>query len=216
MRREGATRHDGQKGGKKSRGKTRHTAHHDLGHPERLQDPLPPATPLKSMRPKSFPAMPKTRDFGFPAEIPALPDGYRRNTFMLMTRNPHDLFAYWEFTPDRLASRKAQMRDGQEYREVIRLCWPSHALFDVNFVFLPVSFDAGRSNLRVPHPGLSYWAEIGWLSSNGDFTPMLVSNESEPIERCKNALQAVGASDRFLPSTEIETGVSTPVNTEEE
>lgn len=128
-----------------------------------------------------------TVETGFPVSTPNLPGGYFPSTLILMTRDPDELFANWEFTPAQLAHAKAQRVYGEEYREVIRLSWPPRSLFDVNFTFLPVSFDSRRANLRVPYPGFSYRAEIGWLGSNGDFIPILVSNQSATIEHWGNA-----------------------------
>ncbi len=198
MRREGSPHHQGQVG--KARGKTRHTAHHDLGHPQRTPQTVSQKPPERDEKQKprsgSKPSgeEEKHRDaidrpgkkasaaeFAFVDSSP-LPE-FGHDTFVLTRRNLTELFAYWEISPARLIAGEAKKRAGEEYAEVIRLSWPPASLFAVNFSFFPIAFHTRRSALRVPFEGLAYQAEIGWLGSQGDFIPVLASNRSDAAAR---------------------------------
>jgi hypothetical protein len=155
----------------------------------------PPKTGPKPSRPKSFPNTPTAGESGFPEHVPALPEGYLRDEFVLMTRDPALLFGYWEMTPGRVASKAAEKRSDEEYAEVFRLSWPARTLFDLNFALLPVAFSDRRAYLQAPFPGLVYRAEIGWLGSRGNFIPVLASNEIAAPPSGTDVAAPMGASE---------------------
>lgn len=142
----------------------------------------PPKKSPRPARPKSFPAHPVEKNFGFSPGVPDLPDAYGDNRLVLMTKDPEYLFAYWEVTPERLAESGKAKRSGEEYREAMRLNWEPRDLFETNFAVLPVELDARKWYLKVPYAGISYHVEIGWLGEDGHFVPVLASNPSDAPE----------------------------------
>jgi hypothetical protein len=162
-----------------------------------------PAAPAR--RPKSFAPRDVERGFGFPADVPELPGLYGEDRLVLMTKDPEYLFAYWEVTPEKLASGEKVKRRGEEYREALRLNWASRDIFERNFAVLPVSLGARKWYLRVPFSGLAYQVEIGWLGETGHFISLLTSNPSDAPEswnatrrRLKDAAGKGGVLGRTL------------------
>jgi hypothetical protein len=138
--------------------------------------------PPPPRRPKSFAAPETARGYGFAEGAPELPETYGEDRLTLMVKDPDYLFAYWEITPARLAEAVKAKRAGADYREAMRLNWDARGLFEANYALLPVSFSARRWYLRVPHSGLPYRLELGWLGSQGHFISLLDSNVSDSPE----------------------------------
>jgi hypothetical protein len=143
--------------------------------------PVPAIAPVLR-RPKSFTAPETARGYGFAEGAPELPETYGEDRLTLMVKDPDYLFAYWEITPERLAQAAKSKRAGADYREAMRLNWDARGLFEANYALLPVSFSARRWYLRVPHSGLPYRLELGWLSDQGHFISLLDSNVSDSPE----------------------------------
>ncbi len=150
--------------------------------PSTPSTPRPTSKRPATSRPVAFPARDVERPYGFPPETPELPAVYGENRFVLMTKDPETLFAYWEITPALKNECEKGMRRGENYQEALRLNWPARDIFDNNFVVFPVAFTARKWYVRVPFPGLSYHAEIGWLGGNGHFVPLMTSNPSDAPE----------------------------------
>src|SRR4051812_48085936 len=112
-------------------------------------------------------------------EKPYAASGCLQDEFVLAPRNEHTLYGYWAVTRERI-EKAAERLGGRECREVIRLTWSAQSLFDLNFIFWPVSFASNGESLRVPFSGLAYTAELGWIDSEGNFISLLSSNESRP------------------------------------
>jgi hypothetical protein len=147
-------------------------------------------TPSKTLRPKAFPARDAEKAFGFSAGVPELPESYGEDRLVLMTQDPEYLHAYWEITPVQYAASEAAKREGEEYREALRLNWVARDLFAPNFALLPVTLTARKAYLRVPYSGLSYQVEIGWVSEQGHFISILGrSNRSDAPESWKQTRQ---------------------------
>ena len=162
---------------------------------------LPKAAKPATRRPRAYPHPEIARDYGFPADTPELPGTYGEDRFVLMTKNPEYLFAYWEITPERRDAAEKAKRPGEEYREAMRLIWSPRTLFDANYSLIPVSLDARKWYVRAPFSGLSYQAELGWLGSRGHFVPLLVSNPSDAPESwtaTRKRLGAAAAADGVL------------------
>lgn len=161
--------------------------------PGRVSKAIPAAAPASAPataaretsgthRPVSFPPRDVERPYGFPSATPELPVAYGVDRFVLMTRNPEFLFAYWEITPARQAASEQALRRGERYHEALRLTWPARDIFEQNFAMLSITFTARKWYLHVPFPGLSYQAELGWLGESGHFVPLLASNSSDAPE----------------------------------
>ncbi|HEX2613562.1 MAG TPA: DUF4912 domain-containing protein [Fibrobacteria bacterium] len=133
-------------------------------------------------RPKSFAIGEHARNYGFAEGAPELPEAYGEDRLTLMVKDPDYLFAYWEITPERFAQADKTKHAGAEYREAMRLNWEARGLFEANYALMPVSLSARRWYVRVPHSGLSYRLEIGWLGSQGHFISLLDSNVSDSPE----------------------------------
>lgn len=158
------------------------------------------------LRPKSFPDLPVEKDFGFPDSTPDLPSAYDRDTLVLMAQDPQYFFAYWELTPSLFELRSLEKVDGHEYAEVLKLNWEPRSLFDQNFRFIPISFQARRWYLAAPFENATLDVELGWLGDQGHFIPLLRSNTAqnpETWEKTKQRLQsaqgALQASVRQIP-----------------
>lgn len=156
---------------------------------------------LKLLRPKSFQQLPVEKPFGFPDEIPELPENYHRDRLVLMSKEPEYLFSYWEITPELLAEKEMEKHDDEEYREVFKLNWPARSLFDLNFALLPISFASRRWYLRSPFPGLTFHADLGWLGNHGHFIPIISSNDAESPENWESTVQRLKDQGETLAYT---------------
>ncbi len=168
---------------------------------EPLAKDKPVSPPVKKtsrvVRPKSFEQLHAITEHGFAPEV-ELPENYGRDRLVLMTQEPDILFSYWEITPSQLRIKESAKRDGEGYREALKLNWPAQSLFEPNFAVIPVTFAARRWYLKVPFPGLLYQVEIGWLGRNGEFISILESNPSESPESWEATLQRLGKGSEIL------------------
>jgi hypothetical protein len=178
--------------------------------------PAPKKAPAKTLRPKAFPARDAEKSFGFPAGVPELPEAYGEDRLVLMTQDPEYLHAYWEITPEQYALTEAAKRDGEEYREALRLNWVARDLFAPNFALLPVALEARKAYLRVPYSGLSYQVEIGWVSEQGHFISILGrSNRSDAPESWKQTRQRLQQAAGERSVLEYNLSVTQPLGSSE-
>lgn len=155
------------------------------------------AKPVKPSRPTAFTARDVERPYGFSPETPELPSFYGEDRFVLMTKDPDTLFAYWEITPARKTESEKAMRQGAQYQEALRLNWPARALFENNVAVFPITFASRKWYVRVPASGLSYHADIGWLADDGHFIPLMTSNRSDAPESWDGTRRRLKGSKGF-------------------
>jgi hypothetical protein len=163
-----------------------------------------PKTAVPARRPKVFAPRDVERAFGFPADTPELPERYGEDRLVLMTKDPEYLFAYWELTPEKMATAEKIKRRGEDYREALRLNWDSRDIFERNFAVMPVTLNARKWYLRVPFSGLAYQVEIGWLGESGHFISLLTSNPSDAPESwnaTKRRIKAAGVTSGAVTRT---------------
>lgn len=101
---------------------------------------------------------------------PELPETYGRLRLVLMVKDPHSLFAYWEWTA---AGGTAHAGDGREPDLWLRLYEadaPGHAFFPLEERCRVAA--TGRYHLRVPGEGRHYVARL----EDGRGDPLLTSN----------------------------------------
>jgi hypothetical protein len=105
---------------------------------------------------------------------------YLPDEFMLTAKGRNVVRGYWHITPTRLASMSTEWKPmGTGCQEAIRLTWPAQTLWDDNYLILPISFSSCHQCIPVPIEGISYQAEIGWISDEGYFVSILTSNWSD-------------------------------------
>jgi phage protein D len=89
---------------------------------------------------------------------------------MLMPRDPHSLFAYWDidwrevFPEERPQERKVRLRVLDEAGAEVRV--------------LEIEAMAGTCYVEVPEGGASYSGEIGYVGAEGEWVPVA---EAEPV-----------------------------------
>jgi hypothetical protein len=122
----------------------------------------------------SFETSPKVNVVNVPQSLPKL---YGEDTLVLMARDPWWGFAYWEITPQ--TAQSAEKKIQGEKRIVLRVYQVSgnqsieNAEYHVDY---DVGTLAGSWYLELKAPDKSFVAEIGYLTSNGKFIPLLCSN----------------------------------------
>jgi hypothetical protein len=108
------------------------------------------------------------------AEIsPELPLGYGDNKIVMLVRDPHWCYLYWELQEGNIENGLQRLsRSRNEVRHVLRVHPAKREAtpFDVDVDF------RHRSHYLKLAPGVSYYAEIGLLDHEGYFAALAVSN----------------------------------------
>jgi hypothetical protein len=111
-----------------------------------------------------------------PPPPPDLPVAYNDNRLMLLARDPHWLYAYWDFSAKRISSTLAQLAASE--------AWPVLRLHSVtstdhngrvvwnNSIDITLTPFATNWHIPVPHSDSSYYVEIGYLSHAGRFAAL--------------------------------------------
>ncbi len=155
---------------------------------ERSADGLAPtaAAPAAADR-SATPAASATEAAAAPAAVDALrtftplPDSYGSERVVLLARDPHCLFAYWDVSE---ARRKRVRHDAasDNLRAVLRAYDVTQVPFDAappnRFQDFPVHGDARSVYAYVGKPAACFVAEIGYLRPDGAFFPLA---RSQPI-----------------------------------
>ncbi|VAX31658.1 hypothetical protein MNBD_NITROSPINAE05-1316 [hydrothermal vent metagenome] len=104
---------------------------------------------------------------------PDLPMGYGDNQVVMLVRDPHWCFLYWELQAGNIEDGLRRLSRGRsEVRHVLRF----HSANGKNTI-LDVEVDfRHRSHYQKLSPGASFYAEIGLLDSEGYFAALAVSN----------------------------------------
>jgi hypothetical protein len=142
-------------------------------------EPLPPA----ELPPVAAP-QPVTATIGAPqtpqpppgpAYPQELPSGYQDTRVVLLARDPHQLYAYWDLPPEQIAAGQPARGAGQFVARVIAVADPHTTNGrDVTALALPVA--AAESYIPVPQPATSYRVEVGYRTADGHFTVLGRSN----------------------------------------
>ena len=119
-----------------------------------------------------------------PWEFPA---GYGDNRIVLMVRDPHWLFAYWEINDRRRAELGAEL--GAEVfrrsRELLRV----YDTGDWRFFDLDLSGGARSWYIKVPAANRTYCVDIGYLTPDGKFVTAARSNfVTAPLDRMSDVI----------------------------
>lgn len=133
--------------------------------------------------PSRQPATPPTHtELAIPdREAGDLPRAYGRDRLVLLVRDPHTIFAYWEVTPTtRVQALRTLGVEAEGAREVLRVYDVTFVTFtgDNAWLSLDVELTPGAESwyVNVSRPGASYCAEVGLRTSTGRFLPLVRSN----------------------------------------
>ncbi len=109
---------------------------------------------------------------------PPLPQQYGADRLVLLVRDPHWSYAWWELTTPALArARHALQEQGQlvlRFYDVSAIDWNGnnhHSNFDIELQDL-----AGNWYVEIACPGAEFVAEIGLRGRDGRFVPLVRSN----------------------------------------
>jgi uncharacterized protein len=103
-----------------------------------------------------------------------LPDNYGDNKLVLLVRDPHWCFLYWELQSENIQAGLSRLnRSENEVRYVLRIHSPSGGgtYFDAD-----IDFRAGSHYIELSPSGASFYSEIGLLDHEGHFAALAVSN----------------------------------------
>jgi hypothetical protein len=114
-----------------------------------------------------------------PLPPPDLPVAYNDNRLTLFARDPHWLYAYWDFSAARLSATLAQL-DTSDAWPILRLHSTTSSDHDGHNVWNSIDITltpfATNWHVPVPHAASSYYVEIGYLSHTGRFAAIGRSN----------------------------------------
>lgn len=102
-----------------------------------------------------------------------LPDAYGIDRLVLLPKNPHTLFAYWEITP----GLQEKMR--RQYLQLWDQGTPTLRLHDLKmgiYANMEITFTVDHWYLTVDEADRNYYVELGQILSDGRFVVMLSSN----------------------------------------
>ncbi|HXG17939.1 MAG TPA: DUF4912 domain-containing protein [Methylomirabilota bacterium] len=113
------------------------------------------------------------------SEPDSLPASYNDNRIVLLARDPHWLYAYWDFSGAHLSQAQNRLTSGDS-RLILRV-------FDVTYIEfnganawnnLDIELTPFATNwyIAVPHPDAAYCVEIGYHSRDGQFVSLGRSN----------------------------------------
>ncbi|MCW3489306.1 DUF4912 domain-containing protein [Dethiobacter alkaliphilus] len=102
-----------------------------------------------------------------------LPEAYGIDRLVLLPKNPHTLFVYWEITPG--LNQKMQEQHGHSWGKgtlIIRL----HDLDMRTNQDMEINHDADNWYISVDAADRTYYVELGRMLPDGRFISMLTSN----------------------------------------
>jgi hypothetical protein len=136
-----------------------------------IREPSSPATPATAARPAAVPAA--TADLLRASG--RLPSSYGSDRLVLLARDPHCLYAYWDVSRGR---DEAVRKDAgsEEVRLVLRTYDVTQIAFDAEpprrFQDFAVGGDARSLYAYVGKPAACFVAEVGYLRQDGAFFPL--------------------------------------------
>jgi hypothetical protein len=114
-----------------------------------------------------------------PPSASALPSGYDDNRFVLLARDPHWLYAYWDFSTEEIRTALTKL-GSQEVRPILRIFDVTYIDFNGtnawNSVDIELTPFATTWYIPVSQPDASYCAEMGYQSPDGRFVALGRSN----------------------------------------
>lgn len=136
--------------------------------PARVATPVPPPAPPRA------PVAPPP-----PAELlrddAPLPESYGSDRLVLLARDPHCLYAYWDLSPAHVERVRASA-GSEELRVVLRAYDATQIAFDATpparFQDFAVAGNARSLYAYVGKPAASFVAEVGFLRNDGAFFPL--------------------------------------------
>ncbi len=153
----------------------------DTHAPETSARPRTPAT--ATTPPAASPSRPAARPPVVPPPPPAellhddapLPDAYGSDRLVLLARDPHCLYAYWDLSPAHV--ERVLARAGSDaLRVVLRTYDATQIAFDATpparFQDFAVAGNARSLYAYVGKPASSFVAEVGFLRNDGVFFPL--------------------------------------------
>lgn len=127
------------------------------------------APPVAEVRPKPGPGP------GFD-----LPSRYGEDKLVLMARDPHWLFAYWEITAAKQEEFGLSPETWRASRPVLRVYDVTGVEFNGtnanSVVDVPITEEADRWHIEVGQPNRSFCVELGRILPGGSFITLLRSN----------------------------------------
>jgi hypothetical protein len=108
-------------------------------------------------------------------ERPYIPYNYGKTAIILMVRDPHWLFTYWEITEEKYNEARRLLGNSiNSSKEILRVYNTSHS----PWTSFDITIFSGARNwyINAPEAGCSYLVEIGYLSPDGTFIVLARSN----------------------------------------
>ena len=99
-----------------------------------------------------------------------LPEAYGTQKLLLTARDPHWLYAHWDFTREQLRKYNALSREGHLVLSVYK-----NTIAGQPHVQIQVHPESRNWFVHVEHGGTKYMAELGYPNQNGDWTRVSVS-----------------------------------------
>lgn len=122
-------------------------------------------------------------------DVRELPQYYGDNKVVLMVRDPWWIFSYWELQPEFVEEKRHIIPPDkrQDVSFVMRVYDISYIDFNganAHYFFdITIPYGAEKWYINVNAPGRTWVAEMGWISSDGSFYPIIRSNAvSTPLD----------------------------------
>ncbi|MBS3900322.1 MAG: DUF4912 domain-containing protein [Dethiobacter sp.] len=114
-----------------------------------------------------------------------LPGAYGLDRLVLLPKDPHWLFAYWEVTAE--LENKFRMKYGANW-DSAQLVLRIHDLETGGYKEVALDCRSVNNYLQVDEPDRAYFVEMGRILPNGSFISMLTSNI---VRTPRNSISAV-------------------------
>ncbi len=135
-------------------------------------------TPAALVEASKFYEGPATPDQG--TEAYDVPDSYNRNLLVMMPRDPHWSYLYWELTSEHIEANKLKLSDSESAKLILRMYDVTDVIFNGNNARRQWDIDlVGNPRNWYVHLGVSdcdYIAEIGLIDKCGRFIALARSN----------------------------------------
>lgn len=142
----------------------------DLDEPSRSSSAALKRTPAPSVAPPHQVAEDRL-------SVGHLPNEYGRDRFVLLTRDPRWLFAYWEITPE--TEKKIRAKAGNDIknaRRVLRVYDLESESGAASSFDIQIHSGAKSWYIHLPHDAASWRIEIGYIGESGRFYKIFESN----------------------------------------
>lgn len=114
-------------------------------------------------------------------QVPSqLPQTYEENYLVLMARDPYWAFAYWEVSGETRREIAARLGEKFNFSKVLLKVHDisgKAGIEEANWTMdIAVEKAAGNWYLHVGHPNHTYVAQLGYLTPDGEFISVMISN----------------------------------------